>query len=419
MPSRAMVFEGNRIGVETTPGTPVIATRDLGSFGFAATPAAATKNFTPSGAKYATTGTLISEQTNFKIDGMATYNELQYALAGVLTTPVITTPGGGTLSRLWTFNVNSNAPDTPVTYTLEKGTDTVRAAHYPWVTMTDLTLGFSRKDMVKMGGSAFGQPLIDDRVRWLVIAGVAGTYTVTVGANTTTAIAFGATAVTLDTALETLASVGAGKVTTTGGPGVTAPIRLVFDKSVDLTTVSAVGTGGTTATITRMSPGATQLPLLPISPTEINIYTASSYALLSSAQAINVFDFNWGITGRQNPFSPMNTSYGTGFAGTNEVAPKTSLSFSVEGNALAGTFINNVRAQDLIFLRVQATGPLIEGALYNQLTIDTAVRIGNIGEDKDVSGGGLLGKTFPCEWMKDPTTGRPSVVTLQNTQTAL
>jgi hypothetical protein len=83
-----------------------------------------------------------------------------------------------------------------------------------------------------------------------------GTLTLTVGANTTGAIAYNASAATVQTALEGLASVGSGKVVCTGGPWPTA-IVATFASSLGNV---AQATGATTLhnatlTITETTPG--------------------------------------------------------------------------------------------------------------------------------------------------------------------
>lgn len=67
-----------------------------------------------------------------------------------------------------------------------------------------------------------------------------GTFTLTYGANTTTAIAFNATAATIDTALEALASIGAGNVDCTGGPISTTPVLVTFTGTLAATNASLI-----------------------------------------------------------------------------------------------------------------------------------------------------------------------------------
>lgn len=83
-----------------------------------------------------------------------------------------------------------------------------------------------------------------------------GTFTLTFNGQTTSALAYNATAATVQTAFLLLSSVGAGNATVTGGPGATAAYSINFTGSLAGTTLAVTGsgaslTGGThTLTIT-------------------------------------------------------------------------------------------------------------------------------------------------------------------------
>ena len=75
-----------------------------------------------------------------------------------------------------------------------------------------------------------------------------GTFTLSVGGQTTGPIAYNATATTVQTALQALSTVGAGHVTVTGSAG--GPYTITFDETVSGTlTASASLTGGTSPAV--------------------------------------------------------------------------------------------------------------------------------------------------------------------------
>lgn len=431
MAERAMVFELAQLGVEAlaTPGTAVQATKTIADYSVTVTPNPTNKTFTPKGYKFPTVNVPIKEQTDLKIDGIGTYNGMVYPLAGVLTDPVITTPGGGTLSRLWTYTINDNAPDSQRTYTMEFGTNAIRAFHVRNCLMTELGLTFNRKDVVKLAGTMIALPGYDDKVRYLSFLGTvtAGTFTITVGANTTTALAYNATAATIQTAVAALASVGSGNVLVTGGLLTTTPMRILFTGTL----ANAVGptlptpisttdtlTGGTSL-LTRNSPLTTQLSLIPISPTTISLQFATTQAGLGAAPLLTRdFQHTWKLSNRDDPFYPMNATLGAGFGGTVEATPKGENTFDLAADDIGMANLANIRTGATVFSRLTATGPLIEGTLYNSLQIDTANLLTKISDFKDVDGT-LLGNTYTGEWMHDPTWGHACVVQLQNALTAL
>jgi hypothetical protein len=100
-------------------------------------------------------------------------------------------------------------------------------------------------------------------VNTLTITGVptGGTFTVTVNAQTTTGVAFNATAATLQTALEALSNVSPGDVVVTGSAGGPYTITwggILAETNVTITSSGAGLTGGTTpaATLTTPTQGA-------------------------------------------------------------------------------------------------------------------------------------------------------------------
>lgn len=431
MAERAMVFELSQIGVEAlaTPGTAVQATKTIAGYSVTVTPNPTVKTFEPKGYKFPTVGVLIKEQTDLKVDGIATYNEMVYPLASILTDPVITTPGGGTLSRLWTYSMLTTAPDSQRTFSMEVGSNAIRSFHMRNCLFTEFGLTFNKKDVVKIAGTILAQAGYDDKVRWLSYVGTvtAGTFTITVGANTTTALAYNATAATIQTAIAALASVGSGNVLVTGGILTATPMRILFTGTLANiasptlpTPISTTDTlTGGTSLLTRLSPLTTQLPLIPISPTTISIQLATTQAGLGAAPLLlRDFQYTWKLSGRDNPFFPMNPVFGAGFGGTVEADPKGEITLDLAADDIGLANLANIRNNTVVFIRVAATGPLIEGALFHSLTLDTAVQLTKISDFKDVDGT-LLGNTYTGEWVHDPTWGRATQLILQNTLTAL
>lgn len=160
MADRAVVYEVNQIGVESTPGTSVAANKLLQAMSIALAPAAEVDVYGPMGQKYDTLSILNREWSEGDVDGRPTYDELIYPLSGLLTAAVITTPGGGTLSRDWTFSPSSTAADAPKTYTLEQGQAGAGLAEKAtYLQFTELGLTFSRTGGVEMSGNAIARAI--------------------------------------------------------------------------------------------------------------------------------------------------------------------------------------------------------------------------------------------------------------------
>jgi hypothetical protein len=97
-----------------------------------------------------------------------------------------------------------------------------------------------------------------EEVQVLTVTGTptGGTYTLTFNGQTTAAIPYNATAAQVRTALEALSTIGAGNVTTAGGPHPGSAVTVTFAGTLantnvaQLTANSAGLTGGTTPTVT-------------------------------------------------------------------------------------------------------------------------------------------------------------------------
>lgn len=105
-----------------------------------------------------------------------------------------------------------------------------------------------------------------NEVQTITIAGTptGGTFTLSYGGQTTSAIAYNAAAAAVQTALRALSSIGSTGVTVTGGPGPGTPYVATFggllagSNLAQMTASGALLTGGTTpgVTVTTTTPGA-------------------------------------------------------------------------------------------------------------------------------------------------------------------
>lgn len=159
MAERASLNQITQIGVEVTPGTAVAATRRLQSISIEPGLEPDIDQFRPMGSKYRTLTSLIKEWSVGAVTGRATYNEMVYPLSSVINTAVITTPGGGTTSRKWTFTSSTTADDTPKIFTVEHGAGgaTTNNGRFSYGLFTEFSLTWSRNGPLEIGGSLFGR----------------------------------------------------------------------------------------------------------------------------------------------------------------------------------------------------------------------------------------------------------------------
>ena len=155
MTDRAVIFETTQIGVETTSGTNVAANRRLQNTIIRPSIATETQEFTPNGFKYETVVVNGKEWTAAEIEGVGSYTDPVYMLSGMFGAATISTPGGGTNSRDWLWNPDSDGPDTQKTFSVEYGSS-VRAEELSYGLMTGLGIEFTRSG-IAISGELLGQ----------------------------------------------------------------------------------------------------------------------------------------------------------------------------------------------------------------------------------------------------------------------
>jgi hypothetical protein len=163
MTERSSVAQISQIGVETVPGTPVAATRRLGSLIITPTIQAEVDMGKPEGSKFATTQVLNKEWATQDISGTPTYEEIIYPLSGAVdvATSVTQVMDGGTPTGAyeWIFSPDSFTPDAPKIFTLERGQDTVNVEKYSHLLFNAFGLQCSRS-AVAQSGSAFSMAAV-------------------------------------------------------------------------------------------------------------------------------------------------------------------------------------------------------------------------------------------------------------------
>jgi hypothetical protein len=433
MVDRSSISQGVFIGLESTPGVAVPATKKFGALGI--TPAASIEvnQFAPMGTKYTTVAAVGKDFATASLAGQATYTELVYPLASVLCLPVITTPGGGSLSRNFLFEPAASAADTVATFTVEQGDPLTRAQRFSNAIVNDFTLNFDRSK-TDLGGSMFGTALVDgitlsgSEVQRVTITGTptGGTFTLTFGGQTTATIAYNATASAVQTALAALSTIGTGNVSCAGGPLPGTPVDVTFTGTLaqqNVASLTATGTGLTGGTspavaISTTTAGAapTQLDLIPVLGSQGNVYVDTTAAALGTTKLTRAFKGSLHIGNRFGTVWPINSA-NTSYAAVVETKPTLEMKLTVEADSQGMGFLPLLRAGSNTFIRVEFTGPIIEGVLPYLLRIDLAAKVTAMGNYSDE--GGVYATEFTLTGTPDPTWNKTLSVLVRNQQTAL
>lgn len=438
--TRASVFQNVRIVRETVAGTtPATGFKQLRSLEIAPGAKVEVEKFRPHGQKFNTVTALNKEWAEAKLRGMPTYDELLYVLAAVLENPTTTTPVGGVIARQHVFDPSQTAADALPTFSLEQGDASVRRHRTAYNIGQALTLKFARSKNELDGtwlsrriedGISFGTlATAVNEVQRVTITGVptAGTFTLTFDGATTAPIAYNAASAAVQSALEALSTIGTGNVTCAGGALPGSFVTVTFTGALAGRTVSLITadgsalTGGSspTVTVTKQTQGlaAGEVPLIPVMPGEINIYLADSYAGLAGASALNrPLSTEWGISDRQGVgwfLNRANASWGS----AHETVPGTSAKLKLVADAEGMALLTTMRTNATKFMRIEAVGPTIEGAITYRAQIDTALRVTDVSEFSDEDG--LFAIEWTFEWIFNATWGNTAQVTLINTTAAL
>jgi hypothetical protein len=153
--ARGYVNKGIQVGVETTSGTPVAATKRLPGFSFNIGPEIESKKYRSHGFKFNTSSQQHKRWSTGTVDGPLSFNEIIYPLSTMFTPPSPTTPAGGTLSREWKFTPLTQGNEILKTLTVEQG-DSIAAQIASFVAVTGLTFTFATDD-VTISGPLIGQ----------------------------------------------------------------------------------------------------------------------------------------------------------------------------------------------------------------------------------------------------------------------
>lgn len=159
MPERSSVAQVSQIGVETTPGTAVAATKRLGSLSLTPSIQNDTNPFRPQGMKFPALVIQNMEWAEVGVEGVPTYEEVIYPLSGAMNVATVNevmdgaTPTG---AFEWTFTPATFGADTPKTFTLENGQEGVQAERLAHLLFTEFGLEISRGE-VSLSGSAIAK----------------------------------------------------------------------------------------------------------------------------------------------------------------------------------------------------------------------------------------------------------------------
>lgn len=415
MPVRAIAQESSLIGIESVEGSLPAAgvTKRLLAVGFNLVEAAEFDQIDPMGILVGTGDAIRQNWSTFEIGEGAymDYNALAYLFSFLFGPATITTPGGATNAREWLWTPSAQALN-KTTFSARKGTPTINgvagtAEQALGCILTSLMLGFRRTARQELTGAGFGKQLSYDasidvnEVVTLSETGTisGGTWTITFGGQTTSAIAHDADAATIEAAFEALSTVGAGNGTVTGGPIGTTPVVITFTEDLANTNVGpvTVGVGSLTGSTPGISVSVTQtgapsdVPLVPVLAAEVDVFLDNAWSSLGTTKLTSDFSAEWSIEGIYNPLWVLNSAEASYKEGVLQ-RPGTGFKLELGNDSVSRALVTDMRAGTKKFPRVRAMkgANSIESGQAYELRIDSCWSINEAPAAGDIDGASTL-----------------------------
>lgn len=160
----------------------------------------------------------------------------------------------------------------------------------------------------------------------------------------------------------------------------------------------------------------TAVALVPVMASQVTVKLADTAAGLTAASALTrALSASWSVSDRFAPVWALNGS--NSFPATVETAPEAEIKLKVEADAAGMALLDSMRIGETQFIRINATGSLIETTTYYNVQIDAAFVVSDVTPFSDEDG------VFAVEWtgtmVYDPTWTRATQITVINELTAL
>lgn len=151
--------------------------------------------------------------------------------------------------------------------------------------------------------------------------------------------------------------------------------------------------------------GVSSHPLVPILPTQCDVWLDSASGSLGTTKLLRDFEFSWSISDLFDMIWPLNSSL-TSFAAHSVQKPTIEAMLRMGNDAAGRALVANMRAGSTVWVRFRANGGTdsIESGFDYQLTIDVPLKVFSAPGRGDENGLSTLEWTFRNVY--DPTWGK-------------
>lgn len=163
--------------------------------------------------------------------------------------------------------------------------------------------------------------------------------------------------------------------------------------------------------------GVVTVPAAPTAARQFDVWADSTWAGLGTTKLLAAYEGSIDLGDKFARDTPLNSAV-TSFESVVEATDQSySGNLRLGFDATAEGLITTWTTSALKFIRLKATGPIIETTIAYSFQVDMCVQIINPGQ-LEAFNNGVLTLPFDFSIVPDPTTGNAIVVTLVNTQTA-
>lgn len=440
---RATVFEGSQVGVETTPGTAVSANKRLLCTSIQnLSPNIPTTNYRTFGSKASTSVIAGKGLGAAQVEGAICPTDLTF-LMNTVCTGVITTPGGGSLTRNHLFKPLNSSADSFKTLTIDSGSF-AGGSRSTYGVINGFEFDININEPIARFTANMVTQTPDNTDVWrtgyevytIVKDGTVtgGTFTLTPnGGSATGNINWDDTAAEIQAILEANAAVGVGNVQCYGGPLPSTAVTVVYGGSLfgtnptDTTIDDTNITGGGDMILTKVQDGATitDLEAIPIPSSEWDIYVSTTYAGLPTTwttgndadSLLRCTSFKYTLPENRMPGFFLDTSEESFSALVEKDVEGAQVTLSHMANAEGRAFLPYLTAGTRLFVRAIGTHPTaIEGSLYPGVQITAAIEVSDY---KEADNSGMYDSQIVATNVYDGDLGGFVEIQLRNELTAV
>lgn len=423
--SRGYVNQRLLLGAESVIGAAVAATKQFPSLSIEPVREQDDQFYRPAGQLIPGSGVKHREMSRPTWNVGLDYNEIIYPLSGLFGSPTTSNPSGSAYQHI--FAPTKSDFGTPKTFTVRRG-DAVASCVIPGFYFNSLELNAS-DDNAQVSGEGFGYRINDlagilnatltDEVQQLTITGspTGGTFTLTYSGQTTSALAYNATAAEVQAALRALSNIADTEIFCYGSQLPAGTITIHFANTLGAADRAAITssdslTGGSTpatalSTLTAGGGAFTTIAQQPVSKSTINVYIDSSYGAIGTTKYCDALEIGISIPAIRNPVKVLCTAYPDFKDAVQMAIEEARIRMVLIKNTDILTFMDsfNASTKPTRYVRFEMIGANITGAYYYKIWWDfacvceTPEEVGNVQEtyaygvnarllaDADISGG--------------------------------